>query len=166
VVDRLDHVAGVLLFVNRKSERSAVIRNKSDADRYVLPYTFREVQVARALASQAAISIENAKLYAQIENILDNFVKASAVAIDQRDPTTAGHSVRVAALTTDLAGAVERDGRGVYRNVRFTRQQMHGDRIARKRIDGKHIEALRRLALHGQASVPSGMSICASLSRR
>jgi HD-GYP domain-containing protein (c-di-GMP phosphodiesterase class II) len=124
MVDRLDHVAGVLLFVNRKSERSAVIRNKSDADRYVVSYTFREVQVARALASQAAISIENAKLYAQIENILDNFVKASALAIDQRDPTTAGHSVRVAALTTDLAGAVERDGRGVYRNVQFTRQQL------------------------------------------
>ena len=124
MVDRLDRVVGVLLFVNRKSERSAIIRNKSDADRYVLPYTFREVQVARALASQAAISIENAKLYAQIENILDNFVKASALAIDQRDPTTAGHSVRVAALVTDLAGAVERDGRGVYRDVRFTRQQM------------------------------------------
>lgn len=124
MVDRLDRVVGVLLFVNRKSERSGIIRNKSDADRYVLPYTFREVQVARALASQAAISIENAKLYAQIENILDNFVKASALAIDQRDPTTAGHSVRVAALVTDLAVAVERNGRGVYRDVRFTRSQM------------------------------------------
>ena len=124
MVDRLERAAGVLLFVNRKSERSAIIRNKSDADRYVLPYTFREVQVARALASQAAISIENAKLYAQIESMLDNFVKASALAIDQRDPTTAGHSVRVAALVTDLAGAVERHGRGVYRDVRFTRQQM------------------------------------------
>ncbi|HEY9230147.1 MAG TPA: HD domain-containing phosphohydrolase, partial [Gemmatimonadaceae bacterium] len=124
MVDRLDRVVGVLLFVNRKSERSAVIRNESDADRYVLPYTFREVQVARALASQAAISIENAKLYAQIENILDNFVKASALAIDQRDPTTAGHSVRVAALVTDLAVAVERRGHGVYSSVKFTRQQM------------------------------------------
>jgi HD-GYP domain-containing protein (c-di-GMP phosphodiesterase class II) len=82
------------------------------------------VQVARALASQAAISIENANLYAQIENMLDNFVKASALAIDQRDPTTAGHSVRVATLVTDLAGAVERDGGSVYRDVSFTRQQM------------------------------------------
>ena len=124
MVDRLERAAGVLLFVNRKSERSAIIRNKSDADRYVLPYTFREVQVARALASQAAISIENAKLHAQIESMLDSFVKASALAIDQRDPTTAGHSVRVAALVTDLAVAVERHGRGVYRDVRFTRQQM------------------------------------------
>jgi len=124
MVNRADHAIGVLLFVNRKSERTAVIRGKSDADRYVLPYTSREVQVARALASQAAISIENAKLYAQIETMLDNFVKAAALAIDQRDPTTAGHSVRVAALVTDLAAAVERDGRGVHRNVRFTRQQM------------------------------------------
>jgi len=124
MIDRVDHVVGVLLFVNRKSERSAIIRNKADADRYVLPYTSREVQVARALASQAAISIENTKLYAQIENMLDNFVKAAALAIDQRDPTTAGHSVRVATLVTDLAAAVERDGRGVHRNVHFSRQQM------------------------------------------
>ena len=124
MIDRLDTVIGVLLFVNRKSQRSATIRTKSDADRYVRPYSVREVQVARALASQAAVSIENAKLYAQIEHMLENFVKASALAIDQRDPTTAGHSVRVATLVCDLAGAVEREGRGVHRHVRFTRQQM------------------------------------------
>ncbi|HEU4994134.1 MAG TPA: GAF domain-containing protein [Gemmatimonadaceae bacterium] len=36
----------------------------------------------------------------------------------------AGHSVRVAALTTGLAEAAQQTDRGSYRNVRFTRQEM------------------------------------------
>jgi len=51
-------------------------------------------------------------------------VKASVSAIDARDPTTAGHSLRVAALTTRLAQAVERVGHGPYNEVRFTHEQM------------------------------------------
>ena len=86
----------------------------------MLPYTAREVSLARSLASQAAVSIENARLYAQIEQILESVVKASVSAIDERDPSTAGHSLRVSALTTGIAEAVERAGRGAYRDTRFT----------------------------------------------
>jgi hypothetical protein len=57
-------------------------------------------------------------------------VTGAVTAIDQRDPTTAGHSVRVAALTTGLAEAVQREGRGSYRHVRFTRQEMRELRLA------------------------------------
>jgi HD-GYP domain-containing protein (c-di-GMP phosphodiesterase class II) len=124
MVDHRDHVAGVLVFINRKSDPSVKITSKTAADRYVLRYTAREVALARSLASQAAVSIENARLYAQIEHIFQSFVKAAVTAIDQRDPTTAGHSVRVAALTTALADAVQRQGRGAYRDVKFTREQM------------------------------------------
>ena len=96
----------------------------------VIPYSAREVRLAEALAGEAAISIENARLYAQIEHTLESFVKAAATAIDQRDPATSGHSVRVAALTTALATAVERAKHGVYRNVHFTRKQMRELRFA------------------------------------
>lgn len=132
-VPMLDHVGrlvGVLAFVNRKSDPTAIIHSKADADRYVLPYTAREVSLARSLASQAAVSIENARLYAQIEQILESVVKASVTAIDERDPSTAGHSLRVASLTTGIAEAVERRGRGVYRNTRFTSKQMRELRFA------------------------------------
>jgi HD-GYP domain-containing protein (c-di-GMP phosphodiesterase class II) len=124
MLDRRDRLVGVLLFINRKSNPRAKITNKADADRYVLPYTGREVGLARSFASQAAVSTENVKLYAQIENIFESFTKAAVTAIDQRDPTTAGHSVRVATLVTALAEAVQRAGRGAYREVRFTREQM------------------------------------------
>ncbi len=130
MVDRRDRVVGVLLLVNRKSEPGARITSKEAADRYVLPYRGRVVRLARALASQAAVAIENARLHKQVEHLLESFVKAAASAIDERDPSTAGHSVRVATLVTDLAAAVERESGGPYRDVRFTRAEMRELRFA------------------------------------
>jgi HD-GYP domain-containing protein (c-di-GMP phosphodiesterase class II) len=130
MVDHRDAVVGVLAFVNRKRDRAAIVRDAESAQRWVLPYTRREVSLGRALAGVAATSIENAKLYARIETLLESVVKASVSAIDARDPTTAGHSVRVADLTTALATAVERAGRGRYRDLRLTRAQMRELRFA------------------------------------
>jgi len=78
----------------------------------------------------AAVSIENARLYVEIEHILESLVKAAVSAIDARDPATAGHSVRVAALTTGLAEAVQRSSRGAYRDLRFTQEQMRALQFA------------------------------------
>ena len=130
MLDHLDHLVGVLVFANRKSDPNGRITDKETADRYALPYTEHEVSLARSLAGQAAVSIENAGLYAQIEQILESFVKASVTAIDGRDPTTAGHSLRVSALSTAIAAAVERGGRGKYRDVCFTPTQMRELRFA------------------------------------
>ena len=123
MVDHVDNLVGVLMFVNRKIDPSAKITGKEAADRYVIPYTSREVRLAHSLASHAAVSIENAELYARIERTLQSFVKAAVTAIDERDPTTAGHSVRVATLTIEIARVVDRENTGVFSPVRFTRDQ-------------------------------------------
>jgi HD-GYP domain-containing protein (c-di-GMP phosphodiesterase class II) len=57
----------------------------------------------RALASQAAVAVENNLLYESIERLFEGFVTAAVTAIEQRDPTTSGHSFRVADLTVELA---------------------------------------------------------------
>jgi HD-GYP domain-containing protein (c-di-GMP phosphodiesterase class II) len=88
------------------------------------------VRLARSLASQAAVSIENAQLHGRIERTLESVVKVAVTAIDQRDPTTAGHSLRVAKLSTALAEAVERSGDGPYHDTRFTSQQIRELRFA------------------------------------
>ncbi|HEY9229386.1 MAG TPA: GAF domain-containing protein [Gemmatimonadaceae bacterium] len=130
MIDHVDRLIGMLVLVNRKSDPAARITSTLDADRYVLPYTGRELHLAHSLAGQAAVSIENARLYAQIERTLTNVVEGAVTAIDQRDPAMAGHSVRVAALTSALAEAVQRADRGSYRNVRFTRQEIRELRFA------------------------------------
>ena len=125
-----NEVLGVVFFINRKSDPRVSIMAHADADRYIVPFSDRQVQLARSLASMAAVSIENAQLYAEIEHILESLVKAAVSAIDARDPATAGHSVRVAALTTALAEAVQRSSRGAYHDLRFTHEQMRALQFA------------------------------------
>src|SRR5262249_12939781 len=78
----------------------------------------------------AAVAIENTRLYAQIEHTLESFVKASVSAIDLRDPATAGHSLRVAALATRLAETLDRADNGPYKDVHFTPQELRELRFA------------------------------------
>jgi HD-GYP domain-containing protein (c-di-GMP phosphodiesterase class II) len=133
VVPMIDHTGatvGVLQLINRKRVPAARIAGEADAARWVLPYTDRELTLVQALAGQAAVSIENSLLYRQIETIFESFVKAAVIAVDSRDPTTSGHSVRVAALTCDLAAGLERHAPAPYRGVRFSAEQMRELRYA------------------------------------
>jgi HD-GYP domain-containing protein (c-di-GMP phosphodiesterase class II) len=130
MTDHRDRVVGVLQLINRKATPSATIRSDADAERHVLPYTQAEVDAVWSLAGQAAVSVENGKLYQDIENLFEGFIKAAVTAIDQRDPTTSGHSVRVAALTCDLAATLDRATDGPFEHVRFSREQMRELRYA------------------------------------
>ena len=59
-----------------------------------------------ALGGQAAAAVSNALLHQEIEQLFEGFVRASVVAIESRDPTTAGHSGRVANLSVSLADLI------------------------------------------------------------
>lgn len=130
MLDHRDDVVGVVQLINRKTDPDGRITDEQTAQKYVREYSAHELQLVQSLAGQAAVSIENSQLYAQIERLFESFVKAAVTAIDQRDPTTAGHSIRVATLTCDLAQAVERGGTGPYTDLRFTRDQMKELRYA------------------------------------
>jgi HD-GYP domain-containing protein (c-di-GMP phosphodiesterase class II) len=128
--DHKDNVVGILQLINRKRSASASIRSDADSDLHVLPYGPAEVEAVSSLAGQAAVSIENGRLYRDIENLFEGFIKAAVIAIDQRDPTTSGHSVRVATLTCDIAEAVDRAGGGAFGETRFSKEQMRELRYA------------------------------------
>ncbi|BDU76161.1 HD domain-containing phosphohydrolase [Mesoterricola sediminis] len=67
---------------------------------------------------------EVVKLKDDIENLFEGFVHASVFAIEARDPSTKGHSKRVAKLTVALAEAVNATEGGAYGPVRFTLDQL------------------------------------------
>jgi response regulator RpfG family c-di-GMP phosphodiesterase len=69
-------------------------------------------------------------LYEDIERLFEGFVLAAVTAIEQRDPTTFGHSGRVARMTVVLAEAVDRANHSVFRNITFTREQLREIRYA------------------------------------
>lgn len=76
-----------------------------------------------ALAGQGAAAIANALHREEVETLLEGFVRASVVAIESRDNTTAGHSERVARLTLGLADAMERQTSGPYARTSFDEEQ-------------------------------------------
>jgi len=128
--DHKDQIIGVLQLINRKRTADRVLSTPQDFDQEIVPFTGRTVELVSSLAGQAAVAIENSELYQSIERLFEGFVKAAVIAIEQRDPTTFGHSGRVAAMTVGLAETVDRAGDGVYRRVNFSREELREIRYA------------------------------------
>lgn len=84
----------------------------------------REEKLLSALSSVAALAIKNAQLYSDIKNLFEGFIDASVTAVEARDPTTAGHSARVAMMTVELAKMVDASDLPLFKNVSFTREQL------------------------------------------
>ncbi|MGC2804097.1 MAG: HD domain-containing phosphohydrolase [Candidatus Acidiferrum sp.] len=123
-------VLGVLQLINCKRHPKARLRDANAVHRHVHPFPERAVRLGLSLASQAAVAYENSQLYRDIENLFDGFVNAAVKAIEQRDPTTSGHSQRVCQMTLALAEAVDREEQGPYSDLRFSREQMKELRYA------------------------------------
>jgi len=127
VVPMRDHkntVIGVVQLINKKRDSKMVLQPVSVVDEYVIPFTSVDEELVGSLASQAAVAFENTKLLADIKGLFNSFVKASVTAIESRDPTTSGHSERVAKLTVGLAEKIDAASSGRFRDVRFTPDQL------------------------------------------
>jgi HD-GYP domain-containing protein (c-di-GMP phosphodiesterase class II) len=123
-------VLGVLQLINAKNDPAARLRSEADVAAHVLPFDERSLRLALSLASQAAVAYENRKLYNDIQTLFEGFVKAAVTAIEQRDPTTSGHSLRVAAYTQGLAETVDQVSTGPYSTSHFDHEQMKEIRYA------------------------------------
>jgi hypothetical protein len=130
MTDHKDNVIGVLQLINRKRQPDAVLATPADVDAQVVPFSRRTVDLVMALAAEAAVSIENSRLYEDIERLFEGFVKAAVLAIEQRDPSTFGHSGRVAGYTVALAEIVDGARDGPYQRLTFTREQLRELRYA------------------------------------
>jgi 3',5'-cyclic-nucleotide phosphodiesterase len=93
-------------------------------------FAAEDLEVLTGISAQMAISMKNSHLYQEIEGLFEGFVKASVQAIEARDPSTAGHSFRVADHTEQLAIAVDRTGEHGLRDIVFSREQVQEIRYA------------------------------------
>lgn len=71
----------------------------------VVPFSEHIQPLIEALASQAAVALDNQLLLEAQRVLLDSFIELIASAIDAKSPYTGGHCQRVPELTKMLAGA-------------------------------------------------------------
>lgn len=123
MINRAGELVGVLQLINRKRNPARKLTPET-AEAEVISFSPADAELVESLSSAAAVSLENAFLYEEIHRLFEGFVRASVTAIESRDPTTSGHSGRVATLTVGLAQKVDRVDSGRLAVVRFSRQQL------------------------------------------
>ncbi len=157
-----DEVIGAVQLINRRRDPSVRLTSHQIVDQQVVPFSRRTVEIVTALAGQAAVSIENSLLYADIEHLFEGFVTAAVIAIEQRDPTTFGHSGRVATMTVGLAEVVDRADDGTYRHVNFTREQLKEIRYAGLLHDFGKVGVREQVLVKAKKLYPQDLSLIKS----
>ncbi len=118
VVPMKDHrgeLVGVLQLMNRRARAGDAYETYPDD----------LVPLLLSLATQAAVCVKANQLTASIRRLFENFAQAAIVAVEQRDPTTAGHSSRVSTLSVGLAQIVDRATDGPYAALSFSREELY-----------------------------------------
>ena len=129
MVNQQHEVIGVLQLINHKTSSRHRL-TPDNATKLTQSYSPIEARILMSLASQAAISIERQQLQQSIEDLIEGFVRASVDIIEARDPSTAGHSERVADMTVRLADEISSLDHGPFDGTRFDARQIQEIRYA------------------------------------
>ena len=128
--DHEDAIVGVIMLINRKPDFGLVLISPAHTEEVVQPFSSRDEHVLRSLASQAGVALENKALLDSIQDLFEQFVRASVKAIEVRDKSTQGHSSRVAELTCLQAEAVNAVQSGIFADLNFNADQVREMRYA------------------------------------
>jgi len=128
--DHENAIVGVIQLINRKPSFDLVLASPAMTERVVVPFTERDESVLVSLASQAGVALENKALLNSIQDLFEQFVRASVKAIEVRDKSTQGHSSRVAELTVAQAEAANTVETGEFRDLHFDDDAMREMRYA------------------------------------
>ncbi len=106
IANAIASALAVPLMGERGELGALLIDNRSSLE----PFERQDLDFALVLAQSATAALERAQFQADIERMFEGFVDASVAAIESRDPSTSGHSRRVARLSVCLAEAVRQHG--------------------------------------------------------
>ena len=114
-----DEVTGALQLLNAQDESGKVIAFSKEVQRTI-----------EALASQAAVAIDNQKLIEAQKALMDSLIKMMAHAIDAKSPYTGGHCQRVPELTKMLASKANDAKEGPLAEFELDEAQWYELRVA------------------------------------
>lgn len=98
--------------------------NKKDINEEYIPFTRGDEKLILSMSSQASVSITQSKLIKELEVLLDSFIQAIAAAIGEKSKYTQGHINRVAEITLLIAEAINNDKEGIYKDKKFSEDQL------------------------------------------
>jgi HD-GYP domain-containing protein (c-di-GMP phosphodiesterase class II) len=128
--DNKGNVVGAIQLINKCRNRTGPITTAEAADRQVVPYSPEDLNLSLSLASQASVAMLNAQYERDIQSLFEGFINASVTAIESRDPTTSGHSHRVADACVRMAECLVRVPPARYRGLSFNETQLRELRYA------------------------------------
>jgi HD-GYP domain-containing protein (c-di-GMP phosphodiesterase class II) len=153
-----NEVVGAVQLVNAKRRYESRLTPENVSSE-VVSFQPDDVEMIESIASQAAVAIDNKNLIDSIQALFDGFVQASVTAIEQRDPSTAGHSGRVEGLTTSLARAVNEIATGTYRDVHLSDDQMKELRYACLLHDFGKVGVREHILVKAKKLVPGQLEV-------
>lgn len=118
---------------NHENEVIGVLQllNKVDpASGGVVPFSAEDQRLVESLASQAAVSLTNQQLIANLRELFESFIEMIASAIDDKSPYTGGHCRRVPELSMMLADACARTQDGPLSDFEMSTTDRYELRIA------------------------------------
>lgn len=108
-----DEVLGVIQFINAMDDAKNIV-SFSDEHKTMLS----------SLASQAAIALSNRKLIESLENLLNQFVRSIATAIERKSKYSSDHISRVATLTELFAAKINEADERYFSGKRFNENEL------------------------------------------
>jgi HD-GYP domain-containing protein (c-di-GMP phosphodiesterase class II) len=151
-------VVGAVQLINakRRFETRLTVENVATE---VISFQPEDVEMIESIASQAAVTLDNKNLLDSIQALFDGFVQASVTAIEQRDPSTAGHSGRVERMTSSLARAINEIGTGKFLDVNFTDDQLKELRYACLLHDFGKVGVREHILIKAKKLIPGQLEV-------
>ncbi len=120
LVNNEDNVIAVLQLLNAKDPVSGE----------VITFKPQHQRIVEALASQAAIALDNQLLLDGQKQLLESFIKMIASSIDAKSPYTGGHCERVPILTEMITKVVCDVKEGPFKDFQLSQEEWYELRIA------------------------------------
>ena len=118
--NHINDVIGVLQLLNSTDPNT----------KEVIPFPPKIIDFIGALASQAAVALNNAQLLRDLKNLFYAFIESIATAIDKKSPYTAGHIQLVVEISMMIAEKINDTKIGPFASVNFSEEEMEELRLA------------------------------------
>jgi len=162
MVDNEHTILGVVQLINKKRTDYESLEDGGLNVDHIVDFSTDDVDLIHSLTSQAAICLKNTTLIQDIQNLFEGFVNASVTAIEQRDPTTSGHSFRVSLMTCELARILGQSTSGRWAGLSYSELELQEIRYSSLLHDFGKIGVREQVLVKAKKLYPHEMDIIRS----